>query len=244
MTFIAPRPFKQPAGGSWLAGIRQGEQREHIPRSTEDEHLKRLEGDQNLLLEVALHGFQGRSWERFATRLVRYAMGTLRGWLRNGRIFRECARMGRPVKQRPIGPADIDDLVAETIGRAILSFRDEVLVKRKWEPGRGASIPTFFVGHCLRQFPNVYRSWCKQTDRARGPVDRDIDTFSASLEGVEHALRLREAVATIPDEIAEIAAGAASGLTYDEIGPALGQPPRTVESKKWRYANCHTNPLG
>src|SRR6266702_2035011 len=36
---------------------------------------------------------------------------------------------------------------------------DKVLKPGKWDPRRGASLKTFFVGACLLQFPNVFEAW-------------------------------------------------------------------------------------
>jgi DNA-directed RNA polymerase specialized sigma24 family protein len=42
---------------------------------------------------------------------------------------------------------------------AIHSFRDNILVEHKWDYRRGASLRTYFVGHCVIVFIDVYERW-------------------------------------------------------------------------------------
>ena len=40
-------------------------------------------------------------------------------------------------------------------------------MRNAWDPAKGASLTTYFVGQCKRQFPNVYRSWHSREQRRR-----------------------------------------------------------------------------
>lgn len=46
---------------------------------------------------------------------------------------------------------------------ALIAFRQDVLIPGVWDPAKGASIKTFFIGQCLKQFANVYRAWHRET---------------------------------------------------------------------------------
>jgi DNA-directed RNA polymerase specialized sigma24 family protein len=54
-----------------------------------------------------------------------------------------------------------EQLADETVARALRGFRDTVLVTGRWDPARGASLKTYFIGQCLVRFPNVYRFWLR-----------------------------------------------------------------------------------
>jgi len=93
-------------------------------------------------------------------------------WLRHGRIFRECAEIGRGVEPTPRertrlleSPEDREDLATEVVGKAIIRFRDEALVGGGWQESRGASITTFFMNRVIREFPNQFRAWQKEGRR-------------------------------------------------------------------------------
>lgn len=74
-----------------------------------------------------------------------------------------CRLRGLPAP--PIGALDELDvareLAYETVTNALCYFRDKVLMGRRWDPARGATIKTYFIGQCLFQFANVYRAWLK-----------------------------------------------------------------------------------
>ena len=47
------------------------------------------------------------------------------------------------------------------------AFLEDVLKKNKWDPNRGASLKTFFIGQCKFQFRNVYKAWYRAEHRLR-----------------------------------------------------------------------------
>jgi DNA-directed RNA polymerase specialized sigma24 family protein len=82
-----------------------------------------------------------------------------------GTIFLRCAEKGIGQLPRPsttLEPADAAEIACETVAEAIKSFRKRVLIPGKWDMTRGASLNTFFVGHCVLRFPNVYRRWYRE----------------------------------------------------------------------------------
>ncbi|MFN3256205.1 MAG: hypothetical protein ACE37B_10945 [Ilumatobacter sp.] len=83
----------------------------------------------------------------------------LTAWCVTGKIFDECDRVGRVLRRSRIDEDDAAGLAVETVAKAVDAFREQVLIGNKWDPRRGASLKTFFVGQCKFQFPNVYRPW-------------------------------------------------------------------------------------
>jgi hypothetical protein len=131
------------------------------------EHLARLEADQRLMLRLSLARFTGSPWDEVARALVEYGRTVMFAWIATGVVFSKCHDKGIVIGRfaspwRPIRGLDAEELTEDTVAAAIIAFRDGVLGRGRWDPARGASLATFFVGNCLLQFPNIYRAWRRQ----------------------------------------------------------------------------------
>ena len=149
-------------------------------RLAEAERLDRLLGDAEVLAEIRADGFEGPRYEEFATELVRYGVAVIRAWTYRGMIFDQCARrtgaaLPRLPTEQEITGDDANELALETVATAHQHFRDDVLVPGVWDPRRGASIKTFFIGQCLFRFPNVYRRWYGEVTRRYRVIDANAD---------------------------------------------------------------------
>ncbi len=209
----------------------------------EAERLRRLEGDRDMVLQLGLNGYQGPSWKQFSEALVAYAFQVLRAWARSGLIFLKCAekRVGLPC---PEGAEerlrdDAPGVAAEAIAKAIPVFRDKVLIKGRWDPTKGASLKTFFVGQCLFQFANVYRSWLVEQDFP----EVSLDTLRAQVVNLERKLGtdelaelLRRASTLVEKSAEHMRVLKAMGFDHAEIAEIVGTEPsaRAVEGKLYR----------
>src|SRR6516164_18226 len=117
--------------------------------------------DRDLLAALAQEDFQGPLWDRFAHDLATYGISVMQGWIRSGKIFAELS--ARNIRHSagsswrgPMTTQDATDIAVETVARAIVSFRDKMLLNSRWSPEGGASIATSFITQCLFQFPNVH----------------------------------------------------------------------------------------
>jgi hypothetical protein len=109
-------------------------------------------------------GYEGPHWRRFADVLAGYGVQVIRSWVVNGKIFLRCREKGIGLNWGLKRTADdAQELANETVARAVVAFREKVLIPRCWTPEKGASLKTFFVGQCVFQFPNVYRAWEVET---------------------------------------------------------------------------------
>lgn len=207
-----------------------------------DRREARLAADADLLAEVMLEGFQGRAWDRMAERLVAYGLVVIKSWLRRGVIFNRCAEKGLWISNaQPGGITDEDDVEAladETVWRAVLKYRDNVLIPGKWDPRKGANLTTYFIGQCMFQFPNVYKRWWRETKRQEVPLDQDtIEELGraakpvGSAAGVIRRDRIREGLAHADDTDREILWWHAEGYTYAEIAELTGVPAGTIKSR-------------
>lgn len=168
----------------------------------ERERLHRLQADEDLLLALQLHEFTGRPWDRFARELTRYGLAVLRAWIRHGTIYGKVKtltgyKLGR-IEGWP-DPQTVEDLAADTVVAALIYFRDKVLKNHRWQSSGGASLGTFFIGQCLYQFPNVYRSALRaeldRIDQSTTSIEELFEDDFDIIKGIEETLVIRDAAA-------------------------------------------------
>lgn len=203
---------------------------------------QRIADDVNLITWLALNGFEGPSYEEFASELAKYGFAVIKAWIMKGMIFARCREKGLGgLPEPPLGALTergvADELASETVAKALRHFRDDVLMTGRWDPTRGASIKTFFIGQCLIRFPNIYRSWL--TNEVRGDEillgDRSlpmrggighVDPIDLAIVRQEVELRLRP----IADKKAkEAMILSALGWSQREIGVKLNMTEKAVE---------------
>jgi len=138
---------------------------------TATETPARHEGDRLLIEMLARCGFTGPRQIRFEAELAAYGYPVMMALTRTGEIIKRVAEMGRPLSVRDTvlrwSRDDRSELSLETVARALVFFRTKVLMLGKWDPARGATIKTYFIGACLSQFPNVFQHWDRERLRWR-----------------------------------------------------------------------------
>ena len=120
--------------------------------------------DRDILAALAKEDFQGPMWDRFAQDLATFGIGVMRGWIMSGRIYEElrARNIHHSVGGGQWGALTLDEattIAVETTARAIVSYRDMMLLNGWWSPEDGDSITASFITQCLIQFPLVYRWW-------------------------------------------------------------------------------------
>lgn len=150
--------------------------------------IDRLAGDRDLVGALRRHGFEGHEYVSTARELARYGVAVLTAWTMRGTIFDKCVRVGRGVQRPPPGVVidrdEAQSLAGEVVAVALRHFREEVLLPGLWDPSRGASLTTFFVGQCVLRFPNLYRQWLTQQPPVPAVDDTVLDQRSTG-ESVE-----------------------------------------------------------
>lgn len=208
-----------------------------------DERLQRLLGDADVLGDIRKDGFAGVRYEEFATELARYGIAVISAWISRGQIFARCAhkglRLSRPPRGEAISSDDALELALETVAIALKHFRDDVLVPGVWDPARGASLRTFFIGQCLLRFPNVYRRWQLEVTKRSMVIEDRIDlTDLQETHNVAHdverdvisALAASEQLRHIKNPLTRRAIVMTSqGWSQAEIADELGMTTKAVE---------------
>lgn len=214
------------------------------------ERVHRLAGDRELAVALRANGYRGRDYELFANEIAKYGWAVIRGWIYRGQIRGEVKRKGFGALEPDPRPGamieDAESLADETVVLALSAFRDKVLVPGKWDPAKGASLRTFFVGQCLLQFSNVYKRWRREELRSyaepQAPPSTDwADEFEAdpsttvapdASEMAHVKDELRRAFGSIKDERVRSAfyLSVTHGFTHAEIGEKLGMTAKAVES--------------
>lgn len=202
-------------------------------------NVDRLAGDTELVSLLRSQDFKGVDYDYAAGELVRYALDVLTAWLIKGTIFTKCKqRLGYTLKPPPAGKIPRDDaesIAGEVVAIALRRFREDVLAPGKWDPARGASLTTYFVGQCIFRLPNVYDKWVSDHP-LHVPVGEDLwllDSHSTTTAIEDDVIRSRasvEALQLVRNPDARMAlVMAAMGYSHRQIAEHLGRTVKAVE---------------
>lgn len=202
------------------------------------ESLERRQADLELRNDLALAGFRGPGWDRYAWELARYGYAVVMAWLKTGEMFNQCKAKGCNLGPPPL-KWTVDDragLANETVALAVDNFKQQALIKRKWTYNGGATLKTYFIGACVFAFPNLYRKW--STERAASQyltsIEHDsVNRSSPPQDPAEMAvtqIHIREGFNNIPDDRTKSAILLQEmGYTYTEIAEILQITSRAVD---------------
>ena len=183
----------------------------------------------------------------FADDLARYALSVLGGWLRTGHIF-TLARRADPYETELFEFADSKDarteLAVMTIANAMPAFRERALVDGGWDPEKGASLTTYFMGAVVFAFPNQLRArrrlnerWAWQNGRHTGELinlDRAAITDTADL-AVGKA-RVIDHLNNLKPRERRIVATTLDGYSQEEMTELFGEESvRAIEGVLYRW---------
>ena len=240
----APRdPGLTPENHPWDAGQDELERQDADRREAERreaERIERLQRDLDIYSELVAEDFDGVAWNRFSTELARYGIAVARVWLRSGKMHWKCIEHYRGALRNkkfgltppPLGWDDTDreTIANETVTRALIFFRDKARGTGGWRASGGASLTTYFMGACLRAYPNVYNSWLKDHQKhatemsTAAPMDPDAIANSSLRPDtvVLQRFRVADGFAQIPDDrTRRVVELKAAGYSYDEIAAKL-----------------------
>ena len=221
--------------------VTDNEREDEVTRARR-EKIDRLAADVDLHMRLALIGFTGPEYREFQTELTRYGLDVMTGWLRTGKIFAKMREARLGIAHPPDGALDRDaqdELAGETVAVALDRFHRDVLLCGKWDPRKGASLTTYFVGQCKIRFANIYRAWLeKETGGAAliDPTTADprLDTSTAAIDSPEWKAvargYIRRGTRAVRDpRIHRALELIAADHTQAEIAADLGLTEKTVE---------------
>jgi DNA-directed RNA polymerase specialized sigma24 family protein len=203
--------------------------------------------DRDLLAALAKEDFQGPLWDRFVHDLATYGISVMQGWIMNGKIFAELSARhihhsaGNSWRGQ-MTAQDATDMAVETVARAIVSFRDKMLLNSRWSPEGGASIPTLFITQCLFQFPNAHRWWRREREAGFDLPGDPIVSQHPAQEGGDPARTVIgreyqiELLGDLPHDLIRAAVQLMSeGYSVREAAEHLGVKPKKIENALTRY---------
>ena len=197
------------------------------------ENLDRLLGDAELLLRLQLSAYAKEEWEPIATEFARYGLGVLPAWLASGKMFVEVRKTTKVQLIPHEGGFDAEtrsDLATDTVVAALPAFL-AVLKENRWDPAKGASLRTYFLGKCKWEFLNVYKKWQRLHESPNLELlANEMTTFvdaGAAAGPADQALLSREqqraVLALLSTDKARRAFSLADmGYSHEEIAEQLG----------------------
>lgn len=215
-------------------------------------NLTQRQNDQRFLKLLADADFTGPRWEYFANELAAYAIPVMMAWTRTRKIASLCQAKGRPLRAIPDDwPAeDRLGLTTLTVAKAINVFRDNVLRRERWDPTRGATLKTFFMGAVIQQFPNSYNSWYDEQLRTlTRPGLRALEDTSAisalqdTRPGSDPAdtainrIHLLEVLREMPEDLAIASLLRLDGYKLKDAAAAIGKTEDALSEQYRRFRN-------
>ncbi|WP_116451706.1 RNA polymerase sigma factor [Blastococcus litoris] len=228
-------------------------------RHPDGDRLDRMLGDADLLLNLQLSNYSPKVWKPIAEEFARYGYAVISSWIRRGLIFgivTKATNYGftRDFDERIQGREDVHDLASFTVVNALDKFLEIALKNHSWDPNKGASLKTYFIGQCKWQFPNVYKEW-RRTQKRRPPSDSlddlvERNVFAPAHNNVEASFDREAEVTETLGRIESAEAQSAliyqaEGYSYAEIAVFLKlDSAKTVENlvTRWKARIRGTTP--
>lgn len=230
---------------------------EQVEKNDTSDHVL-IHGDSALFKAMAQSNFRGALYDRFEHELSRYGVGVLRAWISTGYIFTLTGKHGwslhpsdRELEELKRSQDTALSLAGITVTVALKKFHSRALVGGEWEAGGGASLKTYFMGTVVGVFPNEFRKYRKESDRAHAMHismstmdERDLDEATsrdwrdpsdAYVEGMDVVARIAEIG---NPRLRAMVALRVDGWSLPEIAEVLGEERvRAIEGCLYRWRN-------
>lgn len=201
----------------------------------------------DLLEEMAAEDWRGPRSEAFASDLWIFGWDVIRGLVGSGRIGSIPATLPAlvlpPEAWFVLGDSteEREQVVLDTLIKTIPTFIRSLEAGR-YEPKRGASLETFFVGACGIQFRDVAKSWHTRQHRRQyelGAFDWDGVFGGMPSADVERRIDMRRLVAAIlkdvsPQQRIVLVHCLLEGRSHGEVAEMMGVTSRSVEGHLYR----------
>jgi hypothetical protein len=133
-------------------------------RDSAEARAARIEADRRIVAHLVAENFTGPATSKLLLAAYEYAYPVTGSLIGTGRIFSECARLGRPVKRQPgddVWTKDDRVFLTETcVDKGIFHvFLEYALKKGRWDPRYRTALTTYAVNACSLCFPAIYQKW-------------------------------------------------------------------------------------
>jgi hypothetical protein len=214
------------------------------PGQEQGDAAARLRADEFVVEAVLKEGLGGSKHRVLQDELCSYAVPVLQRLLADGRLMGKAARLGRPAG----GPGtwlsftadDRKEFALDMVGDALPVFNKAVFESRRWSPGQGASLKTYFVNACIMQFARLHARWLKDRQAVRlDDLEADSGIGSPAPDPAD-TVALRDEVhnmlANMKDsQLRETVILRAAGFTHDDAARRAGLTPRQAEGRLARF---------
>lgn len=197
-----------------------------------EQQVDRLAGDIEVVEALKAARWAGDDWDFFADVLATYGLGVITGWLMTGKLNQKCREKKvsfTPVPEWVAGVSNECQIIAaEVVARAIHQFQTKILPRGMWNPSRGASLATYFIGQCLFQVGPAVRAWEAERDGALPSSHEDLEMLAPEQGDTAHQDALRQMAAVqLLDKVLEGDSRRALemewlGYSREEIAEELG----------------------
>ena len=210
----------------------------------------RHEADLAAVERVRLADFRGPTYEAFIADLYRYAWPVMLDAIRTGSIVNihtGVARNGIPSDERQLlhdSSTEREDLALASIARAVPKFTATLRAGR-WDPAKGRSLRSFFIGACAYSFWHEYELWSAERRRQLRAIMGQVRLASKAsvlAECLEDHHEYRQAVELLLAkarsrslELEAILLCLLSGMTAVEVAGKLGYSERAIEGRMRQF---------
>lgn len=209
---------------------------------------EKLEADRALYERLQRCDFKGWEMELLRDDLWLYGWKCLRAWMKDGTIIEKCGERDISVPARWFETETLtrrgdlrDEVAHDSVERAVKTFTKKYLPGGRWNPAKGATMRTYFLGTCMYAFRDVFESWSSSYRRnlfaAADPlVHADLysphDSFEDATVFQETIQRIMENAG--PEVRAICGCIWETKMSQKEIGNELGMTSRAVEGHMHR----------
>ncbi|MGW6936725.1 RNA polymerase sigma factor [Lentzea sp. NPDC054927] len=255
---VADQPTVRFRPLSWLGGERSDRDPAVLPDAAAvdmaDDVKWDIKADEALCRELRLRGPGGKYCDVFRDQLIAHCLPVVVAWLRSGVFFVRSAEIDRPVGEAEEFSFDeIEDLASEILFCAAIRFFDNGIFGNEWTGAGGASLKTYLLNGCIREFANVFRKWKRRklgwaSVLAAPELDHVAESgiCDASLYRVDNTDVLRRMLERLHmTERTVLHWHYGLGYTYPEIASFLGLDAETVATISARaMRKARKNELG
>nr|WSX54162.1 sigma-70 family RNA polymerase sigma factor [Streptomyces sp. NBC_00974] len=211
---------------------------------------ERLATDRDLYEQLQADRFTGLGFEQLREDLWVYGWRVMRSWMRDGTVIERCRErrifFAAPYTEveEMMRRTDVRDEIAhECVAHAVTTFMAALPHPQSWDPDRGATMRTYFIGRCLMSFRDAYQRWAGTNRKLLGIA---IDGYWRNTGDIPdrpaHALTPAEMI-VLRDTLDQILDGASMeeraicrlilfyGATQEEIAEQLGITRKAVERR-------------